>query len=144
MRISSALKGLFLAVFLIASRSAHADVVPPAGDCEGKAAGTACKDESGNSGACGTLTHSRTFMPPFPDAAPITSQTSYFACKSGETPTGQSSSALTSSSSASPKSSMCSISRVGSDSNEEAFAILFGLVALGATTRARKSNLKAK
>lgn len=85
--LAALLAALLTALLLAAPTSAWADVVPPAGDCEGKKEGQACKDFESKPGACGTVTYTRTLPPSAPGAAPNTSQGSYFGCRTGVTPT---------------------------------------------------------
>lgn len=117
----------------------RADVMPPAGDCEGKSEGTACKDDSGKPGACGTITYSRSFTPPFPDAATQTSERSYFGCKGGAAPK---SSAASNSTGGSGKS--CNVTNVGASERGTdgwiALGLAFALVSTRRTIKGRASR----
>ncbi|HEX7664263.1 MAG TPA: hypothetical protein VF407_07135 [Polyangiaceae bacterium] len=118
----SSFAALTVALALAFSSVASADVVPPAGDCEGKSEGTSCKDFDGKAGSCGTITYTRSFTPPFPDAATETSTRSYFGCKVGATPNGGASNAAASSSTKKG----CSVSNVESPENSAGSWSLLG------------------
>lgn len=124
MRAPSIVRVVAALVFLGVSAPAFADVIPPAGDCEKKSEGDACKDDDGKPGACGTITYTRMFTPPAPGAAAVTSQSSYFGCKAGAV---------------AKKTHSCNVSMVGSNdaSSSEGIALIFGVLILGLGLRAR-------
>jgi MYXO-CTERM domain-containing protein len=123
-RAPSIVRIVIALLFIGASAPALADVVPPPGDCEKKTEGDACKDYDGKAGACATITYTRTFLPPTPNATPVTSQSSYFGCKVGAP---------------AKKSSGCNVSTTESstESGGEGIALIFGALVLGLFLRAR-------
>lgn len=75
-----------IAISAVFPTFAHADVVPPPGDCEKKSEGDACTDYDGKPGACGTITYTKSLPPLSPSSQPVTTTQSYFGCKTGAVP----------------------------------------------------------
>lgn len=107
-------------------RRALADVVPPAGDCEGKKAGEACVDEDKKPGACGTISYTRS-LPPTTDGPSPSYTSSYFGCRAGDAPAKKSG-----------LGGMCSVATPGSKSEGPVGGIVLVACALGATAARRR------
>jgi len=120
------LRLLLMILLLMISAPARADVMPPPGDCAQKSEGQACTDYEGKAGACATMTYTRSFTPP--SGPTETSQSSYFACKTGATPKA--------------RSRACSVSAigVGSDADGTDYVLLLMTAVLGGALVLRQKN----
>jgi hypothetical protein len=123
--------GAFALVAVLASPLvSRADVGPPPDECSAgkKKEGEACKDFGGQAGACGTITYTRTFNPPFSDASPSVSTQSYFGCKAGAAPTSSTGSA----------GKKCSVAVVGASWPSRPSLVLPIAIALGLSVARRR------